>query len=288
MPRGEGYNRQVVRPSSTRVLALCVVVLLLGSGYAFAQFRGGFRGFEMLGGGSGLAPAVFPDGKLAICRLIYPEGRRYAAGWRTDYPLGERNLSIRFSELTRTPVSKAPNGQPNHYLVRLTDESLFQCPILMAGDPASMDLTPELAATLRSYLLKGGFLWTDDHWGSEQWDVWTLEVAKVFDPSEFPIVDVPVSDPVFHAQFEVEQMPQIPNIQHWRSARNSSELGADSAEPHFKAVRDRSGRIMIAMTHNTDVADAFEREGEDPDFFYRFSPNGYALGVNILLHALTH
>lgn len=267
---------------------MCVALLLLGSGYAFAQFRGGFRGFDMLGGGSGLAPAVPPDGKLAICRLVYPEGRRYAGGWRTDYPLGERNLSIRFSELTRTPVSKAPNGQPNHYLVRLTDESLFQCPILMAGDPASMELTPEHAATLRRYLLKGGFLWTDDHWGAEQWDAWTLEVAKIFNPAEFPIVDVPVSDPVFHAQFEVTQMPQIPNIQHWRSARNSSEMGAESAVPHFKAVRDRSGRIMIAMTHNTDLADAFEREGDDPDFFYRFAPNGYALGVNILLHALTH
>jgi hypothetical protein len=45
---------------------------------------------------------------------------------------------------------------------------------------------------------------------------------------------------------------------------------------------------MILMSHNTDIADAFEREGEDPDFFYNFSPTGYALGVNILLHALTH
>jgi hypothetical protein len=45
---------------------------------------------------------------------------------------------------------------------------------------------------------------------------------------------------------------------------------------------------MIAMTHNTDIADAFEREGEDPDYFARFSPNGYALGINLLLHALTH
>jgi hypothetical protein len=58
--------------------------------------------------------------------------------------------------------------------------------------------------------------------------------------------------------------------------------------PHFRAVRDGRGRIMVAMTHNTDVADSWEREGEDPAFFYQFSPDGYAFGVNVLLHALTH
>jgi hypothetical protein len=45
---------------------------------------------------------------------------------------------------------------------------------------------------------------------------------------------------------------------------------------------------MVVMTHNTDVADSWEREGEDPQFFYQFSPAGYALGIDVLLHAMTH
>jgi hypothetical protein len=110
----------------------------------------------------------------------------------------------------------------------------------------------------------------------------------VFPPSEFPIEDVPVSDPIFRSQFVVETMPQIPSIVYWRGSGDTSEQGADSAVPVFRAIRDHHGRIMIAMTHNTDIADAWEREGEDPDFFYRFSPKGYALGINVLLHALTH
>ena len=36
---------------------------------------------------------------------------------------------------------------------------------------------------------------------------------------------------------------------------------------------------MVLMTHNTDIADAWEREGEDPRFFYLFSPDGYAVGI---------
>jgi hypothetical protein len=39
---------------------------------------------------------------------------------------------------------------------------------------------------------------------------------------------------------------------------------------------------MVVMTHNTDVA-GLEREGEDPQFFYQFSPAGYALGIDVLL-----
>jgi hypothetical protein len=45
---------------------------------------------------------------------------------------------------------------------------------------------------------------------------------------------------------------------------------------------------MAVMTHNTDIADSFEREGDDPEFFQQFSPDGYALGINVMLYALTH
>ena len=37
------------------------------------------------------------------------------------------------------------------------------------------------------------------------------------------------------------------------------------------------------MTNNTDVSDSWEREADDPAFFHQFSPDGYALGINVLL-----
>ena len=58
---------------------------------------------------------------------------------------------------------------------------------------------------------------------------------------------------------------------------------------HFRGIQDASGRLMVLMTHNTDIADTWEREGEEPrDFFDRFSPRGYAIGVNVVLYAMTH
>lgn len=267
-----------------RLVVLIAGVFLLASALgALAQFRR--SGLDR----NAMAPVQFPDADMVVCRLVYTEVRRYGVGWRTDYPLGELNLSIRLAELTRTRVSQGRNRSPNHYLVRLTDDQLFSCPFLMAGDIASAGFSEADAARLREYLLKGGFLWTDDHWGSEEWDVWTKELAKVFPPDQYPIEEVTPADPLFQTQFVVKEMPQIPNIGYWRqSGGDTSEQGADSKVPHFYAVRDHHGRIMLAMTHNTDIADAFEREADDPVFFSRFSPRGYALGINVILYALTH
>jgi hypothetical protein len=274
-------------PACRLVAVLTMALVVTSSGYLFAQFgRGGVTG---VGGPGGFAPEVFPDSDVVLCRLMYPEGQPFTNGWRTDYPLGERNLSIRLSELTRTRVSWSYDRLPNHYVVRITDDQLFQCPFLMAGDAASMSLNGFEAERLREYLLKGGFLWSDDMWGTAQWETWTREIAKVFPPHEYPIEDVPLDDPIFRSQFIVSEMPQVPNLGFWRSSGGqTSEQGADSAVAVFRAIRDANGRIMVAMTHNTDIADAFEREADDPDYFATFSPTGYALGINILLHALTH
>jgi hypothetical protein len=42
------------------------------------------------------------------------------------------------------------------------------------------------------------------------------------------------------------------------------------------------------MIHNTDIGDWWEREGEDHEFVLEFSRRGYEVGVNAVLHALTH
>ena len=45
---------------------------------------------------------------------------------------------------------------------------------------------------------------------------------------------------------------------------------------------------MVLMTHNTDLGDSFEREGDDPEYFRTMSVPGYAFGINVLLYAMTH
>ena len=102
--------------------------------------------------------------------------------------------------------------------------------------------------------------------------------------------EVPLTDPIFRGLIAVKKIPQVPGIGFWRAygGRETSERGEETAVPHLHAMRDRHGRIIVVMTHNTDVSNSWERETEDPQYFYQFSIDGYALGIDILLYAMTH
>lgn len=269
-----------------RVLIGVLVSVLGAAAAASAQFGGGFgRGFF----GARLATEADFDGRFHYCRVMYqPSPTGTGGNWRTDFPNADINLMVRLSELTRIGVSKDGGGSPKPLIVRLGSDEMFQCPLMILSAPGDAFIGPE-AARVREYLLKGGMIWADDFWGSYQWQHWVAEIRKVLPASDYPIFDVPLDHALFKTQFEVTEIPQIPNIGFWlRSGHRTSEQGADSAVPEVKGIADRSGRIMVLMTHNTDIADAWEREGEDPGYFYAMSPKGYAFGINAILYGLTH
>ena len=56
----------------------------------------------------------------------------------------------------------------------------------------------------------------------------------------------------------------------------------------MRGIFDNRGRILVLSTHNTDIADGWEREGVDPRYFYEFSGPSYAVGIDIPLYAMTH
>jgi hypothetical protein len=278
---------RTIRGRLTWVLLASAAVVLAAAGVAHAQ-----RFFREGSFAARYAPAVMPDASFTVCRLQYRRVRseQSGIGWETDYPYAEINLMTRLSELTKTRISRDGNGDPNHFVIRLTDNALYNCPFIMASDAGTIGFSEIEVQRLRDYLLKGGFLWVDDFWGSPAWEHWADQIARVLPPSEFPIEDIRMDDALLRSMYVIDHVPQITNIQFWRGSRGqyTSERGPDSDQVHLRAIRDRRARIMVLMTHNTDIADSWEREGEDPAFFYQFSPSGYALGINVLLHAMTH
>ena len=268
----------MIRPAVVCVTLLCCLV-----GTAAAQFN------------RSRVPPRYPTVDtfghgFVFCRGIYNSGRREAggSGWSTDYPDAERNFAIRFSELTKARVKRLPDDEPDFVTVPLTDEALYNCPYLHMEDVGTAYLRESEIRALRQYLLKGGFLWADDFWGNDAWDQWEAEIGQVLPPKQYPIRDVPIAHPIFKSQFEVKEFPQIPSIQHWRTSGGATSERFDSDMPHVRAISDARGNIMVLMTHNTDISDAWEREGEDPNFFFSFSPPGYAVGINVMLYAMTH
>ncbi len=274
------------------VMAFGLITLVFGTARVSAA-----QGFGQRLRGSRGAYAVAegfsdPSGRaFTFCRVAYQQARREPGGrgWSTDYPNADRNLMLRLSQLTRTPIRTTPQGRPDHRIVDLNDDEIFQCPFVFMSDVGTMVLGSLEAERLRKYLQRGGFLWVDDFWGDYAWDNWVREISKVLPRDEYAIEDIPPGHMLFNALYQVYEVPQVPSIQHWRrSGGGTSERGAGSAVPHLRGIQDERGRIMVLMSHNTDIADGWEREGEDEDFFFQFSPKAYALGINIILYAMTH
>jgi hypothetical protein len=260
---------------------LTLAAMLLTTGDAAGQRR---RGGWMSEVGT---PWTY-DGSYVFCRLAFRESYSGdGGGWSVDYPKADLNFPFRLGQLTTAPISRDERGEPNHVVVTPTDPHLFECPFIMMTEPGAVTFNAEEATALRQYFDKGGFLWADDFWGEYAWSVWEREIRKVLPEPDFPIFDVPYVHQLRNIDFLVKTIPQIPSIGFWFGTGGTSER-VDSAEPHMRAIANARGHVFVLITHNTDFGDAFEREGENREFFDRFAANGYAVGINAYLYAMTH
>ena len=276
----------------SRLIAGVLVAAVAATAVASAQRRrpggGGFGGFNR-----GPAPKMMTaddyNGAFLFCRIAFrqnPYGD--GGGWGVDYPRADINLTFRLSELTKTPVTRDERDGYNHVVLTLTDPLLYKCPFIMMTEVGAAFFSEPEAAALHDYIVKGGFLWADDFWGERAWDAWAEQIGKAFPPSVYPIRDVPLEHQLFHVLYDIRHYTQIPSINFAMSGQ-TSERGAESAQVHVRAILDPDDqRIMVVMTHNTDFGDAFEREGDDREYFLRFAPDGYAFGINTLIYSMTH
>jgi hypothetical protein len=274
-----------------RILVGVIVLAVVSTAFAQRIWVGGPRG------GYGRVPPKWAqqadfDGSFVYCRGFFESVtfEQSGSGWNTDYPGADNNFSVRLAELTRVRVRFDETRQPNYVVVPLNDALLFRCPMLFMEDVGTAGFSEEEVLRLREYFMKGGFLWVDDSWGSRAWTAIVREISRILPPGEFPMFTVPPTHPIMHTLYDVKEIPQVPAISHWRRyGGETSERGPDSAEVYVRGIQDARGRLMVLMTHNTDIADTWEREGEFPrEYFDLFSPRGYAIGVNVVLYVMTH
>lgn len=281
------FRRLPRRGFLVAALLLCAVPLLA-------------QGPFIWGGYYGRTPPRFPtetsfNGGFNFCRAMFQSNRREKQGWGTDYPGADINFSIRLAELTKVQVRMRPAEQgpdlPDAVVVRLTDDNLFRCPFILMEDAGTAHFSDAEVARLRDYLLKGGFLFVSDYHGSWAREQFDQEIGRVLSPTQFPPIDLePPDHPIWHTFFDVAKIPQLASINTWRrSGGDTIERWNDTGgPPNVRGIADEHGRLLVVMAHNTDLPDAWEREGEDPQYFYSFSPESYAVGIDILLYAMTH
>ena len=252
------------------------------------------------GGYGGRTPPRFAtattfDGSFNLCRVMFRSDRREKQGWATDYPGADINFSVRLAELTKVNVKLVGRGTedetPDAVVVRLTDDALFQCPFTFMEDAGTAAFTDEEIDRLSTYLLKGGFLLVSDYHGSWAREQFDEQIGRALPRAQFPIVDLtPPDHQMWRTMFPVTTLAQMASINTWRRSDGGviERWNEDGAPPSARGIADANGRLMVVMVHNTDMPDAWEREGEDSDYFFRFSPEAYAMGFDIVLYAMTH
>jgi hypothetical protein len=220
-------------------------------------------------------------------------GRGRWLGWWVDFPDADLNFSYRLQQLTALKVDS--EGR----VVRLTDASLTDYPFLFLEHPGYMELDQDETRNLRNYLLNGGALLVEDFWSQRDWDGFEAQMKQVLPNRNW--VDLPLSHPVFHCVYNLAgpmQMLQVPTIQFWNpehdpldphSRIHRIDRGEGDELMHVRAWLDDKQRIMVIAIHNSDVSDGWEREGEDEEYYHRYSEKiAYPLGINLVVYLMTH
>jgi len=230
-----------------------------------------------------------------FARLMYPQhpnarfgrySRRYGGAldwreggtsWTQDYPRADRHFALALRRLTRIHVRSVE--QP----VNLEDgDDVYNWPWLCAGEMGDWKLTVAQAKTLREYLLRGGFLMLDDFWGTEEWERFEESMKLVF--PDRPIVEIDDTDAIFHTVYDLNDRYQIPG--EW-ALRRGTTYRNDGAVAHWRGIYDEHGRVMVAMSFNSDVGDSWEW-ADDPFYPEKYSALGMRIAVNYVLYSMTH
>ena len=271
------------------VVALCVVLALAAAGLA-QRFGGRVPERE-----EEVARIPLREAEYHFIRLEYTDLPQYHRGfgfasrmgqgsgwWIVDWPAADTLFTKGVQRLTRIDT-----GDPRHF--RLTDDRLFDYPWIYATQTDRWDLSDQEVARLREYLLRGGFLMTDDFWGPLGWELFSRTMNRVL-PGH-PITDIDASDPVMHVLYDIEAKDRtiIPGSRHLRRGYDGTitvQYPA-GAVPAWRAMYDDRGRMVVSANFNTDIGDAWEF-ADVPYYPEAMTALAYRYGINYIVYSMTH
>jgi hypothetical protein len=229
------------------------------------------RGFRS---GTMPKPAPFKCPEFGGGNFFPPQGW----GWGTDYPGGDCKFMGGIHRLTGLPVYTNP------HVVDIMDPELFKFPYVYIVEPGGMFISDQEAVRLREYFTRGGFLHVDDFWGLRQRANFEAQMRKVFPDKRLEVL--PLSHEVFHTFYDINEVLQIPN------QRNGCDGGpyweqADDKEPRIYGISDDHGRLVVVVTYNSDLGDAWEYM-DIGCYPQKLIGQAYRLGLNFMIYAMSH
>ncbi|MYB64006.1 DUF4159 domain-containing protein [Candidatus Poribacteria bacterium] len=214
--------------------------------------------------------------EFTFVRLKYNGSYQYRSLWYIDYPTADENLLFQLRKHTNIHVNPRP------MVVEVGSHELFDYPFTYIAELGRLNLSKAEAENLREYLLRGGFIMTDDFHGTAQWKRFYKQYKKIF-PKREPR-DIPMTHPLFQCFYKIDKLMQIPAPDAYRRGRTYEKNGRPV---RCMGVFDDKGRLMMMINFNTDLGDAWEHA---VDSFYpqKFSNMAFKMGINAIVYTLTH
>jgi hypothetical protein len=223
-------------------------------------------------------PDAGRKGEFVLGRLRYRsplDGGRFYSRWGIDANKGDRLFIGILRRLTRIDV------QPIETIIDIDSDEIFDLPWLFAVSVGDWQLSPPQAERLRKYFDRGGFLMVDDFHNEREWANFMNGIRQIDPAAE--AVELSDSDAPFHVLFDMKDRVRVPgaNVVH------GTGIERGGTTPHWRAILDSRGRMIVAICFNMDVGDGWEF-ADDPDYPERFSSEAIRLGTNYVVYAMTH
>lgn len=261
------FRNNEMRRHTNRVFLLSIVSILIVS---------------PIFGGYFASAAVVENAETDVftfVRLKYRGSWGHRGKWDTDWPASDRNFIRQLREQTNVRVSSKEK------IIDIGSKELFHYPFGYMVDVKRLKFTDAEASNLREYLLRGGFILVDDFHGRQAWKGFNKQLQKIF-PDREP-EDIPISHPIFHCFYNINELMQIPGAGAARRGRTYERGSTGGRHVRCLGIYDDKGRLMMMINFNTDWGDAWEHAA---DSFYprEYSDMAFKMGINAVIYSLTH
>ena len=209
----------------------------------------------------------------------YFDWREGGTSWTQDYPRADRHFAQALRRLTRLSVRSVEQpANPDD------TNDFFNWPWMNAGEMGDWKLTPAEAATIREYLLRGGFMMFDDFWGPEEYARFDESMKLIF--PDRPVVEIDNKDAIFHSVYDLDDRVQVLGdwCVHFSMQCQQRAVGTQA---HWMGVMDDKNRVMIAISFNSDIGDAWEW-ADGPQYPEKMAGLAIRIGVNYVVYSMTH
>lgn len=270
-----------MKPASPRVRAAIAAAIVCGcTVVGFAQYRQRIwaRYEHEMQDAVDDPPDAGRKGEFALGRLRYrsPLDRGWGySRWGIDANKGDRIFISLLNRLTRIDV------EPIETIIDVDDDEMFNHPLLLAISVGDWQLSPAHADRLRKYFDRGGFMMVDDFHNDREWAIFMRGIRQIYPDAK--IVELDNDHPAFHVMYDLTNRVRVPgaNVVH------GSGIERGGVDPHWRALVDGQGRMIMSICFNMDVGDGWEF-ADVPDYPANLSTEAIRLGVSYAMYAITH